>query len=105
MRRQQQIHRMRHIIRDLGRHIPAAARDDPEVRKVLGYGCATVMHVVPLLAPRIEGEDHTKDIDFSAAGIGARRDAGYEDTRREIERAPWRQSTDELDGVIIHEKI
>jgi NTE family protein len=50
--RQQQIHRMRHIIRDLAQHIPAARRDEDEVKKLLAYGCATVMHVVPLLAPR-----------------------------------------------------
>ncbi len=105
VQRQQQIHRMRHIIRDLAQHIPAAQRDDPEVRKLLGYGCATVMHVVPLLAPRIDGEDHTKDIDFTPAGIKARWQAGYADTRREIERAPWQHAADELDGVIIHEKI
>ncbi len=81
VRRQQQIHRMRHIVRDLARHVPAAKRDDPEVKKLLGYGCATVMHVVPLFAPRIDGEDHTKDIDFTPAGIKARRNAGYADTR------------------------
>ena len=34
-----------------------------------GYGCLTRMHVVRLLAPRLDDEDHTKDIDFSPAGI------------------------------------
>jgi NTE family protein len=54
----------------------AKTRDDPKVRKLLDYGCATVMHVVPLLAPRIDGEGHTKDIDFTPAGIKARWQAG-----------------------------
>jgi NTE family protein len=103
VKRQQQIHRMRHIIRDLSQHVPAAKRDDPAVKKLLGYGCATVMHVVPLLAPRIDGEDHTKDIDFSATGIKARWSAGYADMRRALEQAPWQREIDTMDGVIVHE--
>lgn len=101
--RQQQIHRLRHVIRDLGQHIPESERDHPAVRNLLAYGCATVMHVVPLLAPRIEGEDHTKDIDFTPAGVQARRQAGYADTRRALEQAPWSRHVDAMDGVIVHE--
>ena len=103
VQRQQQIHRMRHIVRELAHYVPSAKRDDPEVKKLLGYGCATVMHVVQLLAARIDGEDHTKDIDFSSAGIKARWHAGYADTRRALEQAPWKQKTDAMDGVIVHE--
>lgn len=103
VQRQQQIHRMRHIIRELAQQIPAARRDHPEVRELLSYGCATVMHVVPLLAPRIDGEDHTKDIDFSPGGIKARWRAGYADTRRALAQAPWRHAVDTRDGIIIHE--
>ena len=101
VQRQQQIHRLRHIIRDLGRCLPAAQRDDPAVKKLLGYGCATIMHVVPLLAPRIDTEDHMKDIDFTAAGIRARRNAGYEATTRALRLAPWRGEVDAMDGVKI----
>ena len=101
--RQQQIHRMRHIVRDLGRHMTDKQRAQPEVHALLAYGCSTVMHVVPLFAPRVENEDHTKDIDFSRAGIKARRDAGYVDTRRRIGEAPWRHVADAMDGVIVHE--
>jgi NTE family protein len=100
--RQQQIHRLRHIVRDLARYIPATRKNDPAVKAMLSYGCATVMHVIPLLAPRIEGEDQTKDIDFTASGIAARRHAGYADTRQQIERAPWTEPRDDLDGVVIH---
>jgi len=101
--RQQQIHRLRRVIRDLAQHIPESERNDPAVRKLLGYGCASVMHVVPLLAPRVEGEDHTKDIDFTPAGIHARRQAGYSDTRRALEQAPWRHAVDAMDGIVVHE--
>jgi NTE family protein len=102
VQRQQQIHRMRHIIRDLAQYVPEARRGDPEVKELMSYGCATVMHVVPLFAPRVDGEDHTKDIDFSPAGIKARRSAGYADTRRALDAAPWQREVDAMDGVIIH---
>ena len=34
------------------------------------------MHVIRLLAPPLEGEDHSKGIDFSPAGIRRRWDTG-----------------------------
>ena len=63
--RQEQIHRMRHVIRELVKHIPEAERDDPMVQELASYGCSTIMHLVRLLSPRLDGEDHTKDIDFT----------------------------------------
>ena len=56
----------------------------------------TQMHVLRLLAPRIENESHTKDIDFSALGISARREAGYAATWNALEQAPWRGKFDRL---------
>jgi NTE family protein len=103
--RQQQIHRLRYIVRELAEYIPADRRNDPELKEMLDYGCKTVMHVIPLLAPRVDGEDHTKDIDFTPSGIHARRQAGYADARRQIERAAWLEPCDDLDGVIIHEGL
>ncbi len=103
VRRQQQIHRLRHVIRELKDCIPVARCADPRVAELLDYGCATVMHLVPLHAPRLEGEDHTKDIDFTAAGIDARRKAGYADARRALESRPWEHCQDAMDGIIIHE--
>jgi NTE family protein len=104
VRRQQQIHQMRHVIRELGKHLPAGKRDDAAVRELLGFGCATVMHIVPLLAPNLAQEDLTKDIDFSAAGIEARWQAGYADTRRQLDLAPWLLPVDTMDGIVIHEE-
>ena len=100
--RQQQIHRMRHIIRELRQHIPGQLHEDPEVKRMLGYGCATVMHLMPLHAPRLEGEDQSKDIDFTSAGIDARRKAGYADTQRVLAEAPWENCADTTDGILIH---
>jgi NTE family protein len=45
------------------------------------------MHVVQLLAPRLDNENHTKDIDFSPSGIRLRWEAGYADAMRALQRA------------------
>ena len=101
--RQLQTHRLRHVIRELAAHIPAAARDSDAVRELAGWGCLTHMHVVRLLAPRLANEDHTKDVDFSPAGIWQRWEAGYASTKRAIELRPWDGDFDPLEGIVLHE--
>jgi NTE family protein len=101
--RQKQIHRLRHVIRELHKQIPATKQSSAKVKELAAWGCGTTMHVAHLLAPRLDGEDHTKDIDFSAAGIRARREAGHADTRSMLDRAPWaHQAADAIEGVIEH---
>lgn len=100
--RQQQIHHLRHIVRELGRLLPAGTRATPEAKELLGWGCGTVMHVLPLQAPALEGEDHTKDIDFTPAGVQARWDAGREFALRKIEAAPWSDEFDPVMGIVVH---
>jgi NTE family protein len=46
------------------------------------------MHVARLVAPKLDREDHTKDSRLHARGIRGRWQAGYEDTKRMVERAP-----------------
>jgi NTE family protein len=103
--RQQQAHRLRHIINQLAAKLPEAERNRPEVRELTGYGCQTRMHVVRLLAPLLDRETHTKDIDFSPAGIMQRWDAGYAHTNAVLERTPWVGEFDPLSGVILHEQV
>jgi NTE family protein len=62
------------------------------------------MHVVRLLAPQLERETHTKDVDFSAAGIAQRWEAGHAHTKSVLARAPWVGQFDPLSGVIVHEE-
>ena len=101
--RQKQIHRLRHVIRELHRQLPANRQSDAKVKELASWGCGTTMHVAHLVAPRLEGEDHTKDNDFTPTGVRARRQAGYADTLRMIERAPWQKATaDPIEGVIEH---
>jgi NTE family protein len=101
--RQKQIHHLRHIIRELSKKLPETVRETPEVKELASWGCGTTMHVVRLVAPKLDGEDHTKDIDFTSAGIESRWRAGYQDTRRMLDAAPWRASVDPVEGVVIHD--
>ena len=101
--RQKQIHHLRHIVRELAKHLPESERNSPAVKELASWGCGTTMHVVRLNAPKLEGEDHTKDIDFTGEGIRARWRAGYADAKRMIARAPWGMPVDPIDGVVIHD--
>jgi NTE family protein len=103
IRRQKQIHRLRHIIAELAMRLPESERESNIVREMAGYGCLTRMHVVRLLAPPLEGEDHTKDIDFSRQGIRCRWAAGHGDARRVLADAPWEAEVDPIEGFYLHE--
>ena len=61
------------------------------------------MHVVRLLSPKLDNETHTKDIDFSPAGIRPRWEAGYADTDARARAPAWIGEFGLLDGVILHE--
>ena len=100
---QQQLHRLRHVVSQLGKMLPEDRRKEAAVRALLDHGCMTVMHFVPLRAPVISGEDHTKDIDFSAESVAARWQAGYEQARDRLQRAAWAAELDPLSGVVIHD--
>ncbi|WP_374397364.1 patatin-like phospholipase family protein [Sphingopyxis sp.] len=105
IRRQRQLHRLRHVITELTALLPDGSRAKPGVAELAAYGCPTRMHVIRLLAPALANEDHSKDIDFSPSGIRQRREAGYADTMRTLEAAPWRGDFDPLEGFILHEAI
>lgn len=102
--RQQQTHRLRHIISELTSLLPGDIQQQPAVKNMTAYGCPTRMHVIRLLAPQLERENYTKDVDFSPSGISQRWHAGYVHTRRMLERRPWIGTFDPLAGVILHEE-
>src|SRR5262245_13249220 len=103
--RQKQIHHLRHVIRQLAQKVPTSQRDSPELRELASWGCHTTMHVMRLQAPLLDGEDHTKDIDFTPAGVRARWQSGYADTLRMLEREPWTDPVDAMQGVAVHHSL
>jgi NTE family protein len=101
--RQEHLHHLRHVVRELVRRLPENEREMPEVKKLAGLGCGTTMHIVRLNAPRLEGEDHMRDIDFTDGGIRTRWQAGYADTARTLDRRPWDIPIDPMVGVAVHD--
>jgi NTE family protein len=102
LERQRQIHRLRHVIRELGTHLSKAKREAPEVKDLLDWGCGTTMQVIELDAPCFGGDELHKDIDFSSGGIERRWSVGYDDTRRMLERAPWQEDPDPMEGIAVY---
>lgn len=103
IKRQRQLHKMRHIIAEMTALIPEKDLASLKRRGLTGYGCTTQMHVIRLLAPALDYEDHAKDVDFSADGIRQRWEAGYRHTCETLEKAPWRAEVDASEGFVLHE--
>jgi len=103
IKRQRQLHKMRHIIAEMTALLPDAARASLTQRGLTGYGCTTRMHVIRLLAPALDNEDHSKDVDFSPEGIRQRWEAGYRHTCETLEKSPWRAEVDPSEGFVLHE--
>ena len=47
-------HRLLHVIKQLVGYTLDEVRNSEAVRGLAGYGCLTRVHVVPLLAPRVD---------------------------------------------------
>ena len=101
--RQRETHKLRHVITQLLQYVPEEEKNDPLLQELAGYRCDTRMHVVRLLSPRLDNESHTKDVDFSPAGIRQRWEAGYTDTMSALWRQPWIGEFGLLNGVVLHE--
>jgi NTE family protein len=102
--RQKHTHKLRHIISELRSLIPEGAQSSEYAKELLSYGCVTRMHVVQLLAPQHMSDTVSKDVDFTATGICRRWESGYQHTIEMLDRQPWLDAFDPLDGVILHER-
>ncbi len=101
--RQEHIHQLRHMVRELVRMLPESQRQSPEVREMAGYGCGTLMHIVRINATPSKNDDYLREIDFSSEGIQRRWRAGYDDTMRTLDRRPWEIRIDPMVGVAVHD--
>jgi NTE family protein len=101
--RQEHIHQLRHMVRELVRLMPEEQRETPEVKEMAGYGCGTYMHIVRINATPSANEDYLRDIDYTAEGIQRRWRSGYADTMRTLDRRPWESAIDPMVGVAVHD--
>jgi len=101
--RQEHIHQLRHMVRELVRMMPEDLRKKPEVKEMAGYGCGTFMHIVRINANPHKNDDLLREIDFSTEGIHRRWQTGYEDASRTLDRRPWETMVDPMLGVAVHD--
>jgi NTE family protein len=101
--RQEHIHQLRHMVRELVHMLPESQRNTPEVREMAGYGCGTFMHIVRINATPGKNDDYLREIDFSSEGVRRRWRAGYDDTMRTLGRRPWEKPIDPMVGVAVHD--
>jgi NTE family protein len=101
--RQAELHRMRRIIRELVDMLPEEDKESPRVKELAGWSCTTTMHLVEINAQPIEGENNSRDFDFSRAAVQARWQAGYIDACRMLERRPWGDPIDPATQVTVYQ--
>ncbi|MBA4216991.1 MAG: patatin-like phospholipase family protein [Proteobacteria bacterium] len=93
---------LRRALRQVGRRLGPAAAADPAVKALLALGCDSRIDVEHLVMQAQPGEDSWRDIDFTAARLQARWDAGLHDGRRVVRRAAWREPPHDDVGMRVH---
>jgi len=102
LEKERQLHRLRHVIRELGTKLTDEVKKTPEVKELLAWGCGTKMHIIQLTVDTIPGEDDLRDIDFSTEGITARYHSGLEGTIEVLKSNPWVKHIDPIEGIRVH---
>lgn len=100
---EQELHRLRHGISLLAGRLSADAKEDGDIAHSIGLGCRSVYHLVRLQAPRLDHENHTKDIDFAPSRIEARWSAGNDDMLRALAARVWETPVGPEEGVVLHD--
>jgi NTE family protein len=101
---QEQLHNLRHVIRELAKRLPKSVQASPECQDLAGWGCGTTMHIIQMTAPRLANENLLKEMDFSADGVAARWSAGLEQARHALAKKAWQVDIDPAIGVMLHEE-
>lgn len=103
MKRQREVHNLRHVISALADKLPLWRRNSPEVQDLFSYGCKTQMHVVRLLAPRLKTEI-TPNISTFRQKASAPAGAGLSDMRATRASRPWNAAHDPNEGLVLHNR-
>ncbi|CAG9180811.1 patatin-like phospholipase family protein [Cupriavidus pinatubonensis] len=99
------IHDLRHAVRALAELVPAAARADAEIQRLITQGTGVTINIVHLVAPADGQPLPTSDIDFSAIAIERRWQAGYEDMRTALGHKAWLRPLPPNTGIVVHEFV
>jgi NTE family protein len=99
---EEELHRLRHAVSLLTRALAEHAPESP-LLDLFRLGCGSVFHVIQLEAPRLTGEDQSKDIEFDAHRVKLRWAAGRADTRRALRDRPWCVEVPPTQGIVVHD--
>ena len=98
-----QTHNLRRALHALWEHVPEHLKADPHLQRVAELRCATTMQIVHIQHYPEDGEASYKDVDFSASTLSQRRDSGYRDTCRLLERQAWMEEPPRDLGLLVYE--
>ena len=93
----------RRAFRELVDMLPEEQKNSKRVKELAGWSCTTTMHLVEINAQPIEGENNSRDFDFSRAAVQTRWRAGYVDACRTLERRPWDDPIDPATQVTLYQ--
>lgn len=100
---ERELHQLRHAVNLLSYELAELKPESP-LRELARLGCGSVFHLVYLQAPRLRGEDYTKDIEFETARVAERRAAGLADTTRALREKPWeKEKVNRAEGIVVHD--
>ncbi|MES2104859.1 MAG: patatin-like phospholipase family protein [Pseudomonadota bacterium] len=90
-------------IRVLSGKIPAAERNKKDVQALVRLGTDHTVNVVNMIMKSTPQDQYFRDIDFSAATIDKRWQAGIHDCQRALKHKAWLQPLPLHAGLVIHE--
>ncbi len=98
-------HRLRRIINELYRRLPAAERDNPRVRELAAWGCTTSMSIVHMIYRSGPAETYSKDYEFSRASVQDHWAAGLRDARQALTERRWQTHDPDDPSVEVEEVV
>ncbi len=101
--RQRQLHKLRRIIAELAKFVPAKERSTAAVRELRHLWLPHAHACRAPARPSSRQREPYQGRRFQPAGVKLRWEAGYADTKRALRRKAWEAAFDPLEGVILHE--
>ncbi|HEY8101067.1 MAG TPA: patatin-like phospholipase family protein [Burkholderiaceae bacterium] len=99
------IQHLQRAIRVLSESLPEDERKKKSLQPLIGLGSDHTVNVVHLIMKALPGDNYFKDIDFSAATVEARWQAGITDCKHALKHQAWLKPLPPHAGLIIHELV
>ena len=96
---------LRRSVQILASRLPAAERDDPELKRLARLGCKSTINIVRLIMKAQADEEQNKDIDFARQRLLSRWQAGVHDAQRALGHKSWLAPVPPHVGMVIHELV